>query len=75
MTSSKFVVVDGIKVLREDYDAFTRAEEEYKQKKRNWREEDDDEEFLEAQLEQDESPEYAKRFPKRCHGTCFNQSL
>ena len=61
---SKYILVDDIKVLREDYEAFVNSEKELKRKKttnEDWFEK-------EIQLEESETPEYSKRFPKRCHG-------
>ena len=66
LLQSKYVVVDGIKVLREDYEAFAKAENNLKRRKSTIEEGD----WLqrEVQLEKEESPEYSMRFPKRCHG-------
>jgi len=63
---SKYVIVDGIKVLRADYEAFSRAEEKKKVQDALEKAKED---LLtkEYRLQEEESEEYAKRFPKRCH--------
>ena len=61
---SKYILVDGIEVLREDHEAFVKKEKVLKRKKttiEDWFEK-------EIQLEESETTEYSKKFPKRCHG-------
>ncbi|XP_066936480.1 uncharacterized protein [Clytia hemisphaerica] len=63
---SKYVIVDGIKVLRADYEAFSRAEEK-KKVQDALKKAKEDLMTKEYRLQEEESEEYAKRFPKRCH--------
>ena len=64
---SKYIVIDGIKVLREDYEAFAKAEEKIKNQKIDGGSEASELQ-REYELERQEDAAYSERFPKRCHG-------
>lgn len=67
--SSKYIEIDGIRVLREDYEAFARAEEKIKNQKVGDNGIGEDSELKrEYHLEQQEDASYGDRLPKRCHG-------
>ena len=71
---SKYVIIDGIKVLRADYEAFSRAEEK-KKLEDAFEKAKEDLIAKEYRLQEEESEDYAKRFPKRCHSMFVEKPL
>ena len=67
--SSKYIMSDGIQVLREDYENFVNSQEN-ELKKNDRRNRDLKNELFEREyeLQQQEEQEYSEKLPKRCHG-------